>query len=542
MFQREMHRDEPSRLGGVAAPAPFERPAASPAADVSFALHGVTKRFPGVLAVDNVDLRVDCGELHGIIGRNGAGKSVLVSMIAGLQRPTEGEIQVGGHRVHAQSYTPARAREHGVVLIPQEPQFAELLSVTDNLFMGAGITGRFGLLRPREMTRKAREIIETLELDGVTPHTTIRDLPIESQQLLAFARAYYIDQARGILLDEITASLSRSRKQALLRLLRDLLAKTPGLSFTLISHHVSEVMEFCDRVTVMRDGRRVATLATAESSERTLAEWIVGDTAASIEALKQEREPVAADARTVMEARNLSLPRAFDDLSFELRAGEVLGFAGLDGSGKEAAMEAIFGLHRKARGAVRLHGQPAHPRTPEEAIARGIVYLPKHREAEGIVQNMTVAENTLLSSYGRFLSAGGFIDSQRTRETVQTYTRETGVKTRSTATPIDFLSGGNKQKVLINRLALAEPSVFLLNEPTRGVDIASKPALLATVRRQLSETTGVIMTSESEDEMIEVCDRILVFYRGCVVRTLERGADDFTVAELYRTIQGVTDQ
>jgi ABC-type sugar transport system ATPase subunit len=407
--------------------------------------------------------------------------------------------------------------------------------------MGAAGNRRFGLLSPAERRRRAAELIDILELEGARPDTELRDLPIESQQLLAFARAYYIDEARVILLDEITASLSRARKQALLRLLRELLATTPGLSFTLISHHISEVMEFCDRVTVMRDGRAVASLPTAESSERELAAWIVGDAAESLEALQHQRHSVPADAATVLAARGLTSPRHFEDLSFELRAGEVLGFAGLDGSGKDSAMEAIFGLHRRVTGEMRLHGEPFRPRRPGEALARGVAYLPKHREADGVVQNLTVEENTLLSSYARFINAAGFIDAARARTTAQRYTQSTGVKTRSITTLIDFLSGGNKQKVLINRLALVEPSVFLLNEPTRGVDIASKPALLATVRDQLSERTAVIMTSESEDEMIDVCDRILVFFKGRVVRSLERGGADFTIAELYRTIQGVSE-
>lgn len=506
-------------------------------------VRGLSKRFPGALAVDAVDLDILGGELHGLIGRNGAGKSVLVSMMAGLIPPSDGRIELRGESVAARRYDPIRARAAGVVLIPQEPAFAGQLSVTDNLFMGVAPAHRLGWLWPRSRAKRAADIIASLDLDGVGPNTRMADVPIESQQLLAFARAVYIDHARIILLDEITASLSQARKQSLLRLLRALLAETPELSFVLISHHIAEVQEFCDRVSVMRDGRHVAQLDVAETTGAVLAGWIVGDgDITGGEDSERAATSSTGPSRTLLCVQDLTLRGArLSPLSFQLGAGEVLGFAGLDGSGKEQAMRALFGLEDVAGGDVRLHDAPLTIDSPRAALRQGIAYLAKHREAEMIVQNMSVADNTLLSGYGRFLHRGGFVDARPARQAATRLTKAIGVKTPSLATPIDVLSGGNKQKVLINRLALAQPSVFLLNEPTRGVDIASKPALLATVRERLSDHTGVIVISESEDELISVCDRILVFFKGDVVSTLTRGTEAFSVDRLYKIIQGVID-
>jgi ABC-type sugar transport system ATPase subunit len=502
----------------------------------SYALVDLTRRFPGVTAVDGANLAVRRGELHGVIGRNGAGKSVLVSMIAGLLRPTSGTVVIGDSKVDATHYTPARARELGVALVPQEPRFATALSVADNLFMGRTRADRLGFARGAVMHAEAARIMESLAIPA-KPTDRMGDLPLESQQLLAFGRAVFVDAARVVLLDEITASLSQPRKLELLRLLRGLLAERPDLSFTLISHHIAEIMEFCDRVTVMRDGVAVATIDVAATSERELARWIVGDAAGR----RTARAGVAArgPAAPVLSVAGLAVERAFAGLDVELRAGEVVGFAGLEGSGKDEAVKALFGLARPSAGEIRLDGRRVRFATPRDALAAGLAYLPRHREEHGIVRNLSVEVNTLLAAYGRFRRPLGFLRRRAAREAARTRTRHLAVKTPSIDTPIDNLSGGNKQKVLTNRLALADPRVFLLNEPTRGVDIASKPALLAVVRDELAAAGAVLMLSESEEELVETCDRIHVFFKGRVREVLERGTPGFTVGRLYALIQGV---
>lgn len=508
------------------------------AAAPSYALEGLTRRFPGVLAVDQVDLRVAQGEIHGIIGRNGAGKSVLVSMVAGIIPPSAGRIRVGEGVIDSERWGPARAHALGVSLIPQEPKFARRLSIVDNLFMGREITGALDFVRPAAMLQQVEAVMERLAIDA-RPSDPIGDLPIEAQQLLAFGKALFIENARVILLDEITASLTQARKEMLLGLLREIAVSGEDISFTLISHHISEVLEFADRVTVMRDGKAVASIPTADTTERELAHWIVGDTPQVTITPPDRARRANGEGPPLLAVEALSGGGAFEGLSFTLDRGEVVGFAGLEGSGKDAAIETLFGLHRPSAGTLRFDGEPVTIASPEAALERGIAFLPKHREAQGVIHGRSVEENTLISSYEAFADRFGWIRGGRARVVAEARTRALKVKTPSLATLIDHLSGGNKQRVLINRLAIRNPQLLLLNEPTRGVDIAAKPDLLKIIREQLAQDSGVIMISESEEELIEICDRILVFFRGRVAKVVERGREDFNVAEVYRLIQGV---
>ncbi|MCA8907545.1 MAG: sugar ABC transporter ATP-binding protein [Rhodospirillaceae bacterium] len=507
----------------------------------SYALERVTRLFPGVRAVDDVSMAVRAGEIHGVIGRNGAGKSVLVSMIAGLIPPTAGRILIGDQAITPANATPAYAHDLGVSLIPQEPKFAPNLSVIDNVFMGRQPTNRLGMVQRRRMAEEVDALLAEFQLN-IDPRSRVRDLSVENQQLLAFGKALRIEQARVVLLDEITASLTRERRQMLLELLKRFAHEIDGISFTLISHRIAEVMEFCDRVTVMRDGKAVATLNTTESSAEELAAWIVGDSeGVTVQAMAAEGPSLAKrSAEPLMTVEGLALEGAFSGLDLDLRVGEVVGFAGLEGSGKDAALETLFGLQPATAGTIAMDGEEIRLTTPRQALDRGIALLPKHREAQAVVQNRSVEENTLLASYRRFANSLGLINGRRASAAAAEATRALKVKTPSLGTMIDHLSGGNKQKVMVNRLAMTTPKVVLLNEPTRGVDLSVKPDLLRVVRTQMATEAAVVMISESEDELIAICDRIFIFFKGRVVRVLQRGAPDFTVGDVFREIQGVS--
>ncbi|MBX6323881.1 MAG: sugar ABC transporter ATP-binding protein, partial [Rhodospirillaceae bacterium] len=444
------------------------------------------------------------GEIHGIIGRNGAGKSVLVSMIAGVIRPTGGRIIVNGVAVDAASYDPVRAHELGVSLVPQEPRFAKRLSVVDNLFMGRPITDAFGLLRRRAMVEVLRDLAQQLGLE-VAPSEAIGRLPMEVQQLLAFGKAQFIERARVILLDEITASLSRQRKSLLLSLLRRLVEREPDRSFTLISHHVAEIMEFCDRVTVMRDGRAVATLDVDCTSARELADWIVGDARVNTLPAKPTGHAAPSAGAPAFALRGLGRHGVFEGLDLDLRLGQVVGFAGLDGSGKDEAAEALLGLGGIDTGEVRADGRPLRIGSPGQAMAEGIVLLAKHREHQGVIPGRSVEENVLISSYRAVSSALGFVDRRQARRITVEKIAQMKIKAAGPWANMSSLSGGNKQKVLISRLSLVRPRLFILNEPTRGVDLATKPEILHAIRTELAATSAVIMLAESEDELVTVC-------------------------------------
>lgn len=514
----------------------MQHPAEATGGGDSYRLSELTKRFPGVVAVSDVALSVRRGEVHGIIGRNGAGKSVLVSLISGMTRATSGSIEINGRSVDIASYNPIKAHALGVSLVPQEPKFASRLSIADNLFMGRPIDRGLGFIDRAAMREKARKVAAEVGL-SLDPEEPMVRLPIESQQLLAFGKAQFIDESRVILLDEITASLSRERKRMLLALLRRLAAAAPDRSYTLISHHVSEIMEFCDRVTVMRDSKAVVTLDVARTSAVELANWIVGDipvTRLEDHAAERTQVPVA-----FLSVRNLSRAPALQDVSFDVAVGNVIGLAGLDGSGKEETAEALFGMATPDGGSISIDGRAVTLTSPAAAIQHGIGFLPKHREKQAVIQGRSIAENTLISSYRSISNRLGLIHEPRGEALTRAKMQEFKVKAAGPATAMSGLSGGNKQKVLIGRLTLSSPRLFILNEPTRGVDLATKPEILRAIRTELALKSGVIMLSESEDELIAVCDRILVFFRGRIAAVLERGASSFNVAALYKAIQGV---
>lgn len=502
---------------------------------LSFAVQGVTRRFPGVLAVRSVDMDVRKGEIHGLIGKNGAGKSVLVSMAAGLLPPSEGRIVTQNGDLTPTRCSPGRAIGLGIALVTQEPAFAADLSVADNLFMGRHPTSRLNFVAPGATRARVAALLERLRLKA-RPDDRMGDLPIETQQLMAFGRAVFIDRAKTILLDEITASLTSERKDELLRLLRELIAEDDELSFTLISHHVSEVIGFTDRVSVMRDGVRVATLETAGTDADALADWIVGDVERTEIAYDR---PEGAGGAVVLETRGLKAGRSLERLDLTLRRGEVLGFAGLEGSGKDEAIEALFGLAPNYAGEILIEGAETRLTSPKRAQMAGISFLPKHREAQAIIQNRSVLENAIIAGLPALTGRFGFVRGGLGRALAGDIVTRLKVKTPGVDAQIDGLSGGNKQKVLLGRLSLTAPRLVLLNEPTRGVDISAKPDILKLIRTDLARDAGVIMISESEEELIEICDRVLVFYRGRVIAELERGGPGFDVETIYKSVQGV---
>ena len=508
---------------------------------VSYRLMGLTKIFPGVVAVENVDLTVLNREIHGIIGKNGAGKTVLMTLIAGVTKATKGEIWIGETKVNVEHYAPWVAHHLGVSLIPQEPLFALHQSVTDNLFLGIPQKTALGLLDHKKMAEKVQEIADRLKIQ-VNPGQRMGSLRIEEQQLLAFGKALYIDKAKVILLDEITASLPGARKKLLLQFLHEALAKDETLSFTLISHQINEILEFCDRVTVLRDGHVVTTLNIPETNNAELANLLVGEITRPLNGGTSQpaaRPSAVVGDQELLRVQGISKEFYYSDVNFTLVKGEVLGLAGLDGSGKNEVLEALGGLLKPDLGALLRKGQKINLHSPNMALENGISYLPKKREEQAVIHNRPVDENTLLTIYPTLCNKFGLINYKKCDTLATEKSKALKVKAPSIKTNIDYLSGGNRQKVILNRVSTTSPDIYVLNEPTRGVDIATKPEILSLIRNSFTKNCGVVLTSESEEEMIDVCDRILIFYRGQIRREVRRGEPDFTVAEVYKTIQGV---
>ena len=522
----------------------------------SYETQNLTKTFPGVVAVRDVSIAVHCGEVHGFIGKNGAGKTVLMSVLAGLYPATSGQLRVGGDAVELAHYSPAKARAVGIALIPQEPLVAPERSVLENVFMGR-MRSRRGILDVSSARRLVADVCERFAVSAKADQP-MGEIGIEDQQMLALGRALFIDRARIILLDEITASLSRERKRVFGEAVSRMVNERPEISFTLITHHIDEILEFCNRVTVMRDGEAVETLDVKTATKASLASWIVGTENVSSGTLAagslpvggvaadspsgqdgQRGDPPVKDQPVKVRADSLGLGNELGSLSFELKIGEICGIAGLDGSGKDAAFNVLAGIEKPERGSIEIDGVKVSLRSPRDARRAGIAYLPKKREQFAMISGRSVEENLLLMMYPRLTSRLGLISGQKARSAALAAIGTWHIKTSGPSQPIDALSGGNRQKVILARIVQVAPDLYLLNEPTRGVDIATKPELLAIIRSNLSQRACVLLTSESEEELVEVCDRIIVLYRGVVVADLRRGHKNFNAGDVYRLIQGV---
>ncbi|MGH3090569.1 MAG: ATP-binding cassette domain-containing protein, partial [Rubrobacteraceae bacterium] len=417
-----------------------------------------------------------------------------------------------------------------------EPTSAPDMSVQDNLFLGSGFAGRLGFVELGRLSEQVREVIERLGV-AARPEWPMKYVSVEDQQLLAFGKALYMNKARVILLDEITATLPRQRKTRFLEFLKEEVERSPELSFTLISHHIDEIMEFCDRVTVMRDGEAIGPLTVKDITKAELADLITGG------AVSKRGSPPARSGDghpIVLSASGLASPGNFEDVSFELRGGQVLGVAGLaESSGKDALLPALVGIEKLTEGEIKVKGEPLRGMSPRKTLKRGLAYLPKKREEEAVITEGTVQDNLLASIFERIRNFLGVIDGSKSRSVARENIAEFGIKTRSANVRIDTLSGGNRQKVMLARLMNTQPVVLLLDEPTRGVDLGAKAEIMALIRDSLTAGRAVMITSESEEELVELCDQILIINRGRLAKTLAKGETTFTPQEVYRLVQGV---
>jgi ABC-type sugar transport system ATPase subunit len=506
-------------------------------------LDGVTKLYPGSIALYNARMDVRAGEVHGIIGKNGAGKSTLVNVISGITAPTAGEIRLDGELFH--SLTRQRARRAGIAIVTQEPETVPDFTVAENLFFPDYFRGAGGRIRWRDMGEEAGRIMEKARLK-VSALAKMSDLPLSEQQLVLVAKAFYVERASIVILDEATASLS-SRDSAFLYEIIDM-QRREGKSVLFISHHMGEILEVCDRVTVLRDGRTVATEAREALDRDRLSRFIVGEGAPAegagvVEAARGSRKGSsggdAFGGSPVLELEGLTRAGAFESVSLALRRGEVLGIAGLRGSGRTELLKAIAGIDRVDGGTIAVGGRRGVFRSPSEAFAGGVVYLPENRDKEGLIEIQSVRANLSLSSLRR-LTRGGFIDRREERRVAGGLIDTLSIMTPSPEQEVRNLSGGNRQKVVVGKIFASKPLVYLLDEPTRGIDISAKKSILRTIRERLADGSGVIMTAPGLEDLLGVCDRILVLYGGRIVSEFTRG--EFSEKRLYLAVHGESGQ
>ena len=483
-------------------------------------LQGITRRFPGVLALDGVDLAVSPGEIHALAGENGAGKSSLIKILCGADRPDAGSMRFGGAAYAPQ--TPLDAMRAGIRVVHQELHMLDELSVAENLLFESLPRTRLGLVDKAAMQRRAKELLALVGLDDLSPAVRVGTLGMAQRQLIEIAKALS-GQSRLLILDEPTATLTPRETDRLLALMREL--RGQGVSVMFVSHHLQELFEVCDRVTVLRNGRKVATQPMRETSTDELVRLMVGR---SLEAetpydTAEASRRIAASKPPALRVQGLRFAgqRSAQGLDFELRYGEIVGLAGLVGSGRTETVRAIFGADRIAAGSIWRDEQPVDIRSPRDALAHGICLVTENRKDEGLILGMPIRANVSLANL-RAVSNKGLM--QRTRETgaAQQAQKDLQIRLASVNQPVRELSGGNQQKVVLAKWLLREPQVLLLDEPTRGVDVGAKAEIHNLLKRMAAQGMAVLVVSSDLRELLNLCDRLLVLSKGALAGEVPR--------------------
>lgn len=474
----------------------------------------ITKRFPGIVALDNVSVDVRAGSCHGLVGENGAGKSTLGKVLAGIYQSDGGRVYVDGRPVKFSS--PRDALDAGIGVVHQELAFCENMTVAENLCLER-MPARGPFVFSRKLQERAERMLRAIGA-GVDVTRRLGELAISQQQMVQIASAVG-SGARVIVFDEPTSSLSQHEAERLYDLIRRLQAE--GVTSIFISHRMKEIFQLCDTITVLRDGRCVGTRPAAEMDEDSLVEMMIGRRL-------EEYFPEHLGAELgeeLLRVEGLSSPGKFEDVSFTLRAGEVLGFAGLVGSGRTEVAEALFGLDPKARGRVWFRGLPVRIRSSMEAVALGLGLVPEDRKRHGLVLSMSSRDNLTLPILGR-LAVLGWVKERAERELVGEYFEKMSVRAPGMDTVVNSLSGGNQQKVVLARWLAARCGVLMMDEPTRGVDVGSKAEIHLLVDHLARQGTGILLVSSELPEVINLSTRILVLRNGRVAAEVKRGEAD----------------
>jgi ribose transport system ATP-binding protein len=489
---------------------------------------GISKSFSGIRVLHGVDFDLRRGEVHALVGGNGAGKSTLMKILQGVYTADEGQIAVDGQPVEIRS--PHDARALGIGMIFQEFSLIPTLTVAQNIFLGHEPRGSGRLIDDRASARRARQLFAELEED-IDPNARMLDLGTGYWQLTEIAKALAQD-ARVLIMDEPTSSLTATEAHSLFALVQRL--KERGISIIYISHRMDEIFRITDRITVLRDGRHILTEDTASLTMNQVIDAIVGKTME--QAFEWRERSVDRSVAPLLQVRNLSAGNRVRDVSFDLYPGEILGLAGLMGSGRTELARAIFGIDRVDKGQILIRGERVDIGSPEEAITAGVSLVPEDRRIQGLVLDHSVKNNLLLPLLDR-LDHAGIIDDRRGDRMAGSIVDDLRIKTGSIGTPVRLLSGGNQQKVVIGKWLATEPEILIMDEPTAGVDIQAKTEILGVIRALADRGKGIIVISSELVELLAVSDRLLVLRDGHVVREIDR-REIRTEEELHRAVQG----
>jgi ABC-type sugar transport system ATPase subunit len=503
------------------------RPAAGEAwshLETRYQANAISKSFAGAVALSEVSVVFEPGEIHTLVGENGAGKSTLLKVMAGIHQPDGGELVLGDQPIAA--LTPRTAQHRGIYLVPQEPTLMATLSVLENLFVGILPRGRLRFsVDWKQMERSAGAFFAQVGLD-IDPRAPASTLSIAEQQLVECARAL-AHRCNVIFFDEPTSPLTAREADVLFALMRQL--RERGFTLAFISHRLDEVLAISDRITVLRDARFVTEFGPGQASRETLISAMVGHDIAE----RQHRRRDLASAATVLEVTDLSAPGVFTDISLSVRRGEVLGLAGLVGSGRTEIAETIFGL-RPASGSVVLDGRQFKHRSPAASIKAGLIYLPEDRGRNGVFANVELARNITAAVIPTLPRVGPLLRPAGELELATSGSERTRVVARSLREPIKSLSGGNQQRAMFARWLLAEPKAAIFDEPTRGVDVGAKDDIYRIIEGISDSGIAVVIIASELEELVFVCDRVIAIYEGRAVG--EVAGDEITLARLRTMI------
>lgn len=471
---------------------------------ILFEAENISKSFPGTRALDDVHFQLLAGEIHAVMGENGAGKSTLMKIFSGVYVPDEGEIRLEGKPLHFTN--PRDALAVGIGIVHQELSVVRPLTVAENIYPGRLPTNRLGMVRYGALFEQARQVLDDLQMD-IDPRQTMDQLSIANQQLIEIAKTLTLN-CKVLILDEPTSALTEREADILMGLLRRLAANGTGIVY--ISHKLNEIFALSNRITVLRDGKYIGTVPTKDSNPAEVIRMMVGRELGDFYPTKG-----TTHGKPLLEVRNLQLPGSEKTSSFTLHEGEVLGIAGLIGSGRTEMARVIFGADRKLDGDILIDGRPARIDSPQEAIRLGLGYLPEDRKAAGLFLDMAVKLNIAATTLHN-ISPGGFVRPGRERALSEHYVAQLNISTSSIEQEVRRLSGGNQQKILVAKWLAIKPRILIVDEPTRGIDVGAKREIHYLLRTLAESGVGVIMISSELPEILGMSDRILVMHEGAI--------------------------
>lgn len=500
--------------------------------NIALRLKNISKIYPGTIALKNINMDIEKGKVHGIIGKNGAGKSTLIGIIAGIIVPTRGEIFIGDKKYNALSRIEAKNKK--ISIVTQEPEIIPDCTIAENLFLPEYIC-RGKIIDWKKLYFEAEKIMKRAGFINVDVKKKAGDFSISERQILLILKACYIESADIIIMDEVSTSLSQDDERQLYEIIEE--RKKEGKTIIFISHRMDEILKVCDEVSVIRDGELICTEDCSKLNKHELSSLIVGESF-HFEDFKKEENARGNNKKVqkiVFSVKKLTKYLLYKNISFDLKEGEILGIAGLRGSGRTEILKGIAGIDPADEGCIEIGNQKKRFTQPSQAFENRIVYLTEDRDREGLVSSLTIKENITINVLQKITNIIA-INRKKEDKLVTDLVNLLEIKTVSHEQRINQLSGGNKQKVVVGKIFAVEPKVYLLDEPTKGIDIEAKDNILRLIKDKLSKLSSVIMTSPGLEDLLLICNRILILYKGEIIGEFSK--DEFKEKEIYLAIQG----